>query len=60
MQIFLEAFTEEQKRRNFAYYEAITVWGLVAVGVHPVGDGRPHRAPGARTPDATLLGKPEL
>lgn len=25
MQIFPEAFTEEQKRRNFAYYEAITV-----------------------------------
>ncbi|ANY09204.1 glycoside hydrolase family 65 protein [Pseudonocardia sp. HH130630-07] len=25
MQIFPDAFTEEQKRRNFAYYEAITV-----------------------------------
>ena len=44
MQLRPDAFTAEQKARNFAYYEAHHRAGLVAVGVHPGGDGG--RGPG--------------
>ena len=42
-----DAFTAEEKARNFAYYEAPHGAGLLAVGLHPGGDGRRGGAPGA-------------
>ena len=43
-----DAFTAEQKARNFAYYERAHRPRLVAVGVHPGGDRRRGRPPRPR------------
>ncbi len=42
-----DAFTPEEKARNFAYYEALTVRDSSLVGLHPVDRGRRGRAAGS-------------